>query len=97
MSLEAIRARNHQFPFEDITFLIGEVDRLQSGLTLKNLESKWLADGSVPKGAKLLEAWLRNGEIVVIGDPDEQPDHNCDAMGCTFWHVIYRAALEKTP
>ena len=62
MSLEAIRARNHQFPFEDITFLIGEVDRLQSGLTLKNLESKWLADGSVPKGAKLLEAWLRNGE-----------------------------------
>lgn len=40
-----------------------------------------------------------NGEIVVCGMPHETEDetdprfHNCDAMGCGYEHVLFRARL----
>jgi hypothetical protein len=53
----------------------------------------------IPKGARLIEAYESEKEIVVCGDPPseypegtpEDDQHNCDAMGCaTLSHVIYR-------
>lgn len=36
--------------------------------------------------------------LVVTGTPKENdPDHNCDAMGCGQHHVIFRAALAPSP
>lgn len=44
----------------------------------------------IPAGAKLVECYLTEREVVVCGEPDDE-SHNCDAMGCgTFSHVIYR-------
>lgn len=41
------------------------------------------------------------GEIVVTGTPpaDDDPEtgHNCDAMRCGSWHVLYRAKLAPAP
>ena len=52
----------------------------------------------VPKGARLVEAYVTAREIIVMGWPDfDDPneDHNCDAMGCgsVGSHVIYRVPL----
>lgn len=59
----------------------------------------------IPQGAKLVEAYETETEIIVCGDPPSEPEglteeqyskwyetsHNCDAMGCgTFSHVLYR-------
>jgi hypothetical protein len=59
----------------------------------------------IPKGAKLVEAYETDAEIIVLGEPETEPEglsdaeyraweetsHNCDAMGCaTFSHVAYR-------
>jgi hypothetical protein len=59
----------------------------------------------IPKGARLVEAYETDTEIIVCGDPPPEPEglteaeyavycetsHNCDAMGCaTLSHVIYR-------
>lgn len=30
---------------------------------------------------------------VTLGDPGDDPDHNCDAMGCGQDHVILREVL----
>ena len=63
----------------------------------------------IPEGSRLVEAYETETEIVVCGEPPEEPEnltpeqygewyetaHNCDAMGCgTLSHVIYR--FEKT-
>jgi len=49
----------------------------------------------IPKGANLVEAYLTEREIVVMGQPKEDDEnHNCDAMGCgTLSHVLYRLPL----
>ena len=53
----------------------------------------------VPKGAMLVEAYLTEREVIVMGFPpesdDEETGHNCDAMGCgsTGGHVLYRLPL----
>jgi hypothetical protein len=53
----------------------------------------------VPEGAKRLDAWEHNGQLIVCGDPvdtgDDDPNgHNCDMMGCTsVSHVIIREKL----
>lgn len=49
----------------------------------------------VPKGAKLVEAYLTNSELVVMGQPKEDDEtHNCDAQGCgSLSHVLYRMPL----
>jgi hypothetical protein len=59
----------------------------------------------IPKGGKLVEAYETANEIIVLGDPEDEPEglsesaynewcergHNCDAMGCpTIGHVMYR-------
>jgi hypothetical protein len=52
----------------------------------------------IPAGGKLVEAYETEHEIIVCGDPPDEPEgkpeedwHNCDAMGCgTLSHVIYR-------
>ena len=50
----------------------------------------------VPKGARLVEAYVTDKEVIVMGiapDDEHLPEddrHNCDAMGCGFTHVIYR-------
>jgi hypothetical protein len=52
----------------------------------------------VPKGARLVEAYVTAREIIVMGWPSQNDDdesHNCDAMGCgsVGSHVIYRVPL----
>lgn len=48
----------------------------------------------IPKGAKLVEAYLTEREVIVMGQPREDDhEHNCDAMGCGFSHVLYRFNL----
>lgn len=48
----------------------------------------------IPQSSILVEAYLTKNEIVVIGEPKEDDDHNCDVMGCgTLSHVIYRFPL----
>ena len=49
----------------------------------------------IPKGAKLVEAYLTHREVIVMGWPAEDDEnHNCDAMGCgTLSHVFYRLSL----
>ena len=52
----------------------------------------------IPKSAILVEAYLTDREVIVMGRPpesdDEETGHNCDAMGCgTLSHVIYRIPL----
>ncbi len=59
----------------------------------------------IPVGAKLVEAYETETEIIVCGVPPDEPEdltdgeyrkwyetsHNCDAMGCSsLSHVIYR-------
>jgi hypothetical protein len=59
----------------------------------------------IPNGAALVEAYETAHEIIVCGQPPDEPEglteeqfaewyetaHNCDAMGCgTLSHVIYR-------
>lgn len=50
----------------------------------------------IPKGAKLVEAYETQREIVVMGDPPEDDDmHDCDALGCgSLGHVLYRFQKE---
>ena len=49
----------------------------------------------VPKGARLVEAYVSAGEIIVMGQPAKEDEpHNCDALGCgTLSHVLYRLPL----
>jgi hypothetical protein len=59
----------------------------------------------IPEGARLVEAYETDHEIIVLGEPPDEPDglsdeemskwyekaHNCDQMGCTtLSHVMYR-------
>jgi transcriptional regulator with XRE-family HTH domain len=45
----------------------------------------------IPDGATLVEAYLTDREIIVMGRPPEDGDHNCDAMGCgSISHVLIR-------
>ena len=56
----------------------------------------------IPKGSKLVEAYLTDTEVVVCGeapydeDLPEEEQHNCDEMGCGSIgpHVLYRFRLE---
>lgn len=45
---------------------------------------------TIRKGAKLVEAYETDEEIIVMGTPDDSDDHNCDAMGCGWQHVMWR-------
>lgn len=64
----------------------------------------------IPVGARLVEAYETENEIIVCGEPQPEPEglseaemaawyetaHNCDAMGCgTLSHVIYRFDKKK--
>jgi hypothetical protein len=54
------------------------------------------ADGlRTPPGARLVEAYMTDREVVVMGDPDPDDEtHDCDAMGCgTMSHVAARFPL----
>lgn len=51
----------------------------------------------IPKGAVLVEAYMTEREVIIMGDPPDGDDlsedaHNCDAMGCgsVGSHVLYR-------
>lgn len=59
----------------------------------------------IPKSGRLVEAYETASQIIVCGDPPDEPEglteaeytawyetaHNCDAMGCgSLSHVIYR-------
>lgn len=46
----------------------------------------------IPKGAKLVECYETEKEIIVVGSPQsDDPEHNCDALGCsTLSHVLHR-------
>ena len=52
----------------------------------------------IPKGARLVEAYITARQLIVMGWPSQNDDdesHNCDAMGCgsVGSHVIYRLPL----
>jgi hypothetical protein len=49
----------------------------------------------VPNGARLIEAWESNGELIVCGSPrEDDEEHDCDAMGCTsVCHVVLRISI----
>lgn len=45
---------------------------------------------TIPKGARLIEAYETATEYIIPGNPTDE-EHNCDAMGCTSLnHVIFR-------
>ena len=46
----------------------------------------------IPKGSELVECYMTDKEIIVIGMPNSDDEsHNCDEMGCgSLSHVIYR-------
>lgn len=50
----------------------------------------------IPKGARLVEAYLTEKCIVICGDPDpEDESHSCDFMGCSsVSHVTHRVWLD---
>jgi hypothetical protein len=52
----------------------------------------------IPKGATLVESYLTEREVIVMGCPAEDDEgHNCDAMGCgTLIHVLYRLTLPNS-
>lgn len=65
----------------------------------------------IPEGCKLVEAYETETQIIVLGEPEDEPEglsndemdrwyetaHNCDAMGCgTLSHVMYRLSKPST-
>lgn len=56
---------------------------------------------TIPAGARLVEAYETDREIIVMGEPpdseDEETGHNCDALGCgSLGHVAYRLRKPST-
>lgn len=51
----------------------------------------------IPVGARLVEAYETETEIIVLGWPKDGDDsHNCDAMGCSsVSHVMHRIEKER--
>lgn len=50
----------------------------------------------IPKGAKLVECYLTEREVIICGGIDDE-SHNCDLMGCsTMSHVIHRFQLSDS-
>lgn len=50
----------------------------------------------IPDGAKLVECYLAEKQVIVCGDPNDD-SHNCDLMGCsTLNHVIHRFDLSDS-
>jgi len=48
-------------------------------------------DDLIPEGAKLVECYLTDSQVIVCGDPCDDENHNCDQMGCSSMsHVIHR-------
>lgn len=40
--------------------------------------------------------YIKGDQLVVVGEPDEQIEHNCDAMGCgSLDHVLFRCTIPK--
>lgn len=69
----------------------GEVDRRIKAY----FESEWMIlrvpRYSVPEGAQLAECYQTAKEWIIMGQPSESDDHNCDEMGCgTLSHVLVR-------
>lgn len=67
----------------------------------------------IPIGAQLVEAYITQAEVIVMGDPEEEPEglteaelnawyetaHDCDLMGCGSLgnHVLYRFPKTAPP
>lgn len=53
----------------------------------------------VPKGWIGLEidgVYVNDNQLVVFGSPEENSDHNCDAMGCSsINHVLVRCSIPE--
>lgn len=51
----------------------------------------------IPKGARLVEAYQTEREVIVMGHPAEGDEsHNCDAMGCgSLSHVMFRFPIAE--
>lgn len=58
----------------------------------KDFETISVLRSAIPKGAKLVEAYETEKEIIICGEPEENDEsHNCDQMGCSsVSHVLYR-------
>lgn len=76
-------------------------DRIKGAGPEKKLR---LVPTGIPAGFKRVEAFESDTQIIVCGEPEEEPEgltaeeysrgyetaHNCDAMGCGLSHVLYR-------
>lgn len=61
----------------------------------------WEPEGDmpIPDGFEKHECYINRetGEVVVMGWPSEDNDHNCDQMGCgTLSHVVARLHAAET-
>lgn len=53
----------------------------------------------VPEGWIGLEidgVYVKDNQLVIFGSPEENSDHNCDAMGCSsINHVLVRCSIPE--
>lgn len=53
----------------------------------------------VPEGWLGLDVegvYVKGNQLVVLGEPNEQIEHNCDAMGCgSLDHVLFRCTIPQ--
>jgi len=84
-----------------IRILDGTTERTSAGKEDESCKMPEMLTLSVPKscipeGAKLVECYKHKGEYIIIGEPEDEtdennPKHNCDAMGCgSLTHVLAR-------
>lgn len=47
-------------------------------------------------GLDICGAYIKGNEFILLGNPDEQDNHNCDAMGCgSLDHVLIRCEIPE--
>ncbi|MEO5366962.1 MAG: hypothetical protein H7831_11575 [Magnetococcus sp. WYHC-3] len=60
-----------------------------------------VSKGQIPTGARLIEAYETEREYIILGTPPDESslsaeEHNCDAMGCSFSHVVARIPKKES-
>ncbi len=64
-----------------------------------NLDQPPTPEPSEPDGYRLIghpNIYSNGHEVIILGMPAEDSDHNCDVMGCSSVdHVIYRGPLKE--
>lgn len=64
--------------------------------TEKDCQTISIPNEFIPEKAELIEAYRTKTEFIILGDPEDIKEHNCDEMGCgTLTHVIFRIPIQK--